>query len=159
MRDVGCYGLDAMRLLSCSEVTDVRALCTLGERSGVDEIAAALLQMDNGTLGVVQVSTHLARQQRCRICGSKGNILLPNAFNQPPDQPRRLVLEPEHGDPVVETFPPFDPFAAEIACFADSIHAGRLLQPLENGVASAAVLESVVNAMACGVVADLIGAG
>ncbi len=159
IRDVGCYGLDVIRLLSSGEVADVRALCTLGERSGVDEIAAAILQLDNGALGVVQASTHLARQQRCRICGSKGNILLPNAFNPPPDQPRRLVLEPEHGDQVVETFPPFDPFEAEIACFVDSINAGRLLHPLENGVASSAVLESVVKAMTSGVVSDLIGSG
>ncbi len=157
LMDIGCYGLDAVRYLLQDDIVGIQAQCTQGIRSGVDELFVATVQLSSGAMGVVKASTHMARQQSYRICGTEGNIVVPDAFNPLPERPRQLILERDHKEPSTEFFPPFDPFVAEIQVFLNSIRAGYLLSPLEDGVETASLLQAAITSMGRRATADFIG--
>ena len=78
---------------------------------------------------------------RYEIVGRAGRIVVEHAF-RPDDEPGRIdiVRGTEHS---VEEVPPANPFALEADHFARSVRAGRLLEPAEDGVAQARIIEAL----------------
>ncbi len=151
LADVGCYGIDVSRFLLDAEPVTASARCHYGVVSRVDELTVATLDFPGGVEAVVVASTGLARRHEYQIFGSRGSILVPNAFVPRDHEPTEIVVETEAGR-AVEPFPPFSPFVAEIEHFAAAVRrpAPMLLPPVEDGLANAAVLAALRHSLRLG---------
>jgi D-xylose 1-dehydrogenase (NADP+, D-xylono-1,5-lactone-forming) len=151
LADVGCYGIDLLRFLFEVEPLTAMARCHYGAASGVDELTVAVLELPERIEGVITASTCLARRHEYQVIGAKGTVFVPNAFVPRDQEPTEIIIETETGR-VSEQFPPFNPFTAEIAHFAESL-AGPVPKPLppaEDGLANAAVLTAIRQALSRG---------
>lgn len=158
LMDVGCYGIDVARFLLGAEPVEVMARCVRGADSGVDELVAVTLLFASGTVAVVTASTHLARYHAYRIRGTQGTVTVPHAFIPNDKEPTQILIESANAARQVEDFPPFAPFEAEIMHYAQAVRAkdAALLPPAEDGVATAAVLEAIIQSMGTGLHVDLM---
>lgn len=80
LMDVGCYCINAMRLLTGEEPVRVQALARFGERSGVDEAIAGLLEFPSGVLGHFDAGLRAYRLHTYEVRGTQGRIQLEQAF-------------------------------------------------------------------------------
>jgi predicted dehydrogenase len=146
--DIGCYNINLSRMLFGSEPTGVAASIVRDPSSGVDVLTSALLTFEGGT-STFTCATRAEPDQRVHIYGTTGRISIEIPFNIPPDRPTRVMLT-AGGDPPVApateiiTFPPADPYAAEVERFAAAVRAGAPVPvPPEDAVANVRVIEQV----------------
>lgn len=157
LMDVGCYGVDAARLLFGAEPIAALGYRTVDPRSGVDDLTAATLVFPGRALATITASTRLARQHTYRARGTAGSIVVPFAFNPKDDDPREILIERAGDSPWVESCPPTSTFDAQILHFARAVQAGelRMRWPTEDGVANAAVLDALHRSLREGRVIEL----
>jgi D-xylose 1-dehydrogenase (NADP+, D-xylono-1,5-lactone-forming) len=151
LADVGCYGVDVLRFLLGVEPLTVSARCHYGVASKVDELTIVGLGFPSGIEAVIVASTRLARRHEYQIFGSRGTVLVPNAF-VPPDQEQTEIIIENEGGRVIKQFPPFAPFIAEIEHFASAVTATvrKVPPPAEDGLANSAVLTAIRQALRLG---------
>lgn len=149
--DVGCYGINFARWVAGQEPTSVTADC-LRSPSGVDLTTRVGLTFAGGMLAVIDCSFDTVYRCRAEIAGTQGRIELPDAFLPVGEAPLYL-MSGEGGDSgsdgtrvVTERFPGEDPYAHQMRHFVDSVAAGRLLEPGEDGVENTAVCRAAVDA-------------
>ncbi len=151
LMDIGCYSIDASRLLFGSEPIDVSASITRDPASGVDIVSSGILEFETGT-ATFTCSTRVEPDQRVHISGTEGRISVDIPFNIPPDLPT-LVRVTAGGSPPVSpateilTFEPADQYRIEVEEFAAAVAGGTPppIAPTE-GVADLAVIERLVAA-------------
>ncbi len=85
LRDVGCYCVNILRLMTGEEPENVAAFATIGEQSQVDETLAGLLQFPSGVMGHFDCSLRTQYAHFCDIRGTEGRILLENSFVPQPN--------------------------------------------------------------------------
>jgi D-xylose 1-dehydrogenase (NADP+, D-xylono-1,5-lactone-forming) len=151
LADDGCYGIDALRFLLGDEPLSASARCHYGVASGVDELTVVNLGFPGGVEAVITASTGLARRHEYQIFGTRGTVLVPNAFGPRDQDPTEIVIENGIGR-AIEQFPPFAPFVAEIEHFAGALTAPvpKLLPPAEDGIANATTLTAIRQALELG---------
>jgi predicted dehydrogenase len=89
--DIGCYPVNAARMLFGSEPDGVRALIRRHPQFGTDVLTSALLDF-GGRHATFTVSTVAEPDQRVDVVGTEGRLRIEIPFNIPPDRPSRIVV-------------------------------------------------------------------
>jgi predicted dehydrogenase len=142
LMDVGCYGVNAARWVFESEPEVALAQQSLDEERGVDMALAGVLRFSGQRLAVFDSSFDRAPRNTYSVEGPLGTLHVERAF-RPDDDPARIVVTRPGQADLVEDIPAAHQFALEIDHFAESVAAGRLLAPAEEGVAQARVIEAL----------------
>jgi D-xylose 1-dehydrogenase (NADP+, D-xylono-1,5-lactone-forming) len=144
MWDVGCYGVNAARLFSQSEPSEVLASAHWAE-TGVDLSMQIALRFPTGVLANIDCSFEAPYRCRAELVGEKGRIILEEAFL--PSSPPAIQLwrgtAPDVQPEVIATAN-VNQYVAQVEDFCASIEAGRLLAPAEDGVANMKVLQTAL---------------
>jgi predicted dehydrogenase len=151
--DVGCYGVNAARLVFDAEPVRVEAAVRRDPTSGVDVLSSALLEFSDGT-ATVTCSTRVEPDQRVHIYGERGRVSVGIPFNIPPDLPTEVFVT--HGgkppvDPNTDTlrFEPANQYTIQAEAFARSVLDGEPSPiPPADGVANTRALERIFAAAA-----------
>lgn len=151
--DVGCYGVNTARLFAAAEPTRTTALARFGD-TGVDLSLTAQMQFASGTLAIIDCSFEQPFRCFYELVGSRGVIEVPDAYLPPADQPlarlRTIGSGSDSSDGNAQgrtlTFEPVNQYAAMVDCFADSLAAGELITPAEDGLAQMQALDQILAA-------------
>ena len=151
MWDIGCYAVSVARLLFGAEPERVHSVLRRDPTSGVDTLAAGLLEFSDGAASF-GCSTRVEPDQRVHVYGSRGRISLAIPFNIPPDLPTEVFVT--HGgdppvDPATETlrFEPANQYTLQAEAFARAVLDGEPLPVASaDAVANVAVIERVFQA-------------
>jgi predicted dehydrogenase len=146
--DIGCYCVNLSRMLFGREPLSVRSAIRRDPATGVDVLAAGILEFETG-IASFACSTRTETDQRVHVYGTTGRIEVEIPFNIPPDRPTRIFVT-AGGDPPVApatetlTFDTADPYACEADRFADAVLDGAPL-PVEpaDAVANLRVMEAL----------------
>jgi len=142
--DVGCYGVNAARLLFGREPVAVSARASFGRGDdGVDESAAAWLDFGDGRLATVDCSFASAFAQGLEVVGTEGTARLSRPWLSG-ETPTRIEWRRGYesgGEEVAAA----DAYAVMAARFTECVRdPGKPLAPGENGTAQAAVLDALL---------------
>ena len=149
--DVGCYGVSTARLYAASEPTKSAAMAHLGA-TGVDLSFTAQLQFPTGVLATIDCSFEQPFRCSYELVGSRGVIEVPDGYLPPADRPiallRTIGSASDAGNSADHSrtleFEPIDQYAAMVDSFADSVASGRLVHPMDDGLAQMHVLERLI---------------
>jgi xylose dehydrogenase (NAD/NADP) len=141
--DLGCYGINAARLFTGSEPVEICARCHK-HTTGVDMTLAMELRFKNDVLALLDCSFECPPRNRIEIVGTKASVELPGGV-LPALESEVIVTRTVSGVPITETvkFPAADQYARQFDIFAESVRAGKLIAPAENGLANMRVLDAV----------------
>ncbi|HEY3058827.1 MAG TPA: Gfo/Idh/MocA family oxidoreductase [Chloroflexota bacterium] len=141
LMDVGCYPVNVARWVFQAEPIDVVGRQIVDPTYNVETTFAGVLTFPGDRLALIDSSFGQAGQTEYEIVGTEGRIVVDRAF-RPDARPGRIhVLRGQ--EQRTEEVAPADQFALEADHFARSIRAGRVLDPAENGVAQARVIEAL----------------
>jgi xylose dehydrogenase (NAD/NADP) len=143
LMDVGCYGVNAARLVFGAEPESVVAQFTSND--GVDRAFAGVLQFAGDRLAMIDSSFVRAPANTYTVEGPRGRLGVERAF-RPDTHTGRIHLP----DGTVQDVPAANQFALELDHFAASAAAGRLLPPAEGGLAQARVIEALATSARTG---------
>ena len=147
--DIGCYAVNAARLLLGSEPSGVHGSIRRDERFGTDVVTSALLDFD-GRHATFTCSTQLEPDQRVHVHGTEGRLLIEIPFNIPPDRPTRVLqvaggLPPVAPDVVVHEFAPADQYGLQADAFSSAIRDQTPVPtPPQDAVANLEVMERIL---------------
>lgn len=120
LRDVGCYCINIIRLMSGEEPHATAAFARVGEKSQVDETLSGLLEFPSGVVGHFDCSLRAQFAHFCDIRGTHGRILLENAFVPGANEP--TVIHYWHGNQYEEiAIDPANQYTLMAEDFADSV--------------------------------------
>ena len=141
LMDVGCYCINAMRLMSDSEPSEVHALARIGAASQVDESLSAAMRFPNAVLGHFDSSLRTYFTHSYEIRGTRGRISVEQGFVMPKDA--ETVIRYWHDDRYEEiSIPPANSYTLMAEDFADALINGRPPRfPPEDGVANMRVID------------------
>lgn len=144
MWDLGCYGVNAARLYTGTEPTQISAAAHWWE-TGVDMTMRIGLSFPREVLANVDCSFEAPFRCRMEIVGDDGRIVVEPAF-QPGESPTfQLRRSAERGAPVEEVVcDSKDQYACQLDTFAESIRHGKLVNNAENGLANMRVMEQIL---------------
>jgi predicted dehydrogenase len=150
--DVGCYGVSTARFFAASEPERVHASAHFGP-TGVDLTLTATMRFPGDMLGAIDCSFEQPFRCVYELVGTKGVIEVPDAY-LPPTKSAPLARirtmgsasDADAGTDAIKDlhFNPTDQYAAMVDCFADSLAAGELLDPAEDGLAQMTVLDQLL---------------
>jgi predicted dehydrogenase len=149
LMDVGCYPVNAARMLFGSEPTAVKAAVRRDERFGTDILTSVLLDFD-GRHATFTCSTQLEPDQRVHVQGTTGRLLIEIPYNIPPDRPTR-ILHYAGGSPPVDPglrvieIPGADQYGIQADAFVAAIRTGEAVPtPPDDAVANLKVMEQII---------------
>jgi predicted dehydrogenase len=151
LMDIGCYPINAARMLFGREPTAVAGALRRDPRFGTDVVTSALLEFGPGQASFT-CSTQMEDYQRVHIGGTEGRIDVEIPFNIPPDRPTRIFVAAGGNPPVAPdtetiTFDPRNQYTAEAEGFAAAVLDDTPVPtPPEDGVANMRVIEQIVAA-------------
>lgn len=138
--DLGCYPVSAARLLAGAqsgkpfeEPEDIGAAACLGETSGVDEYASAVMRFPGGVLAEVACGTRLERESwSLWAYGSEGRLEVPSPWHCGYTPEGGLIRRFKNGSQEPEEF--YIPgersvYANEVEVFSASVRRGRIEPP------------------------------
>jgi predicted dehydrogenase len=153
--DIGCYTVNASRMLFGDEPSRVLASIERDPVGGTDVLTSAILDFPGGVASFT-CSTRTETDQRVHIYGSEGRISIGIPFNIPPDRPTEVFVT-AGGDPPVApaievlTFAPRDQYTVQAEAFAASILDGvPLPTPIEDAVGNLRTIEAIFAAAETG---------
>lgn len=146
--DIGCYAVNASRLIFGTEPDRVRSSIRRDPESGVDIVTSAILDFGKATAGFM-CSTRMEPNQRVEICGTNGRLVVEIPFNIPSDRPTR-ILEVSGGNPPVEPgvvtheIATADPYTIQGEVFSRAVRGDDTLPfAPEDAVANLEVMETI----------------
>jgi predicted dehydrogenase len=142
LMDVGCYGVNAARWLFGAEPTEVIGQQIVDEDFGVDLSFGAVLRFAGHRQALVDSSLTRAASNTYTIEGPDGSLRVERAF-RPDANPGRIILQRPNQQAEFEDTPAADQFTSEVDHFIESVAAGSLLPPAEDGVNQARVIEAL----------------
>jgi predicted dehydrogenase len=142
LMDVGCYGVNAARWVFEAEPDVALGQQSVDPAHGVDMAFAGVLRFSGNRLAVFDSSFVRAPRNTYSVEGPLGTLHVERAF-RPDDDPARIVVSRPDQPDLVEVIPAAHQFALEIDHFAESVAAGHLLPPAEDGVAQARAIEAL----------------
>ncbi len=87
LMDIGCYPINAARLLFDAEPVAVRASVRRDPQMGIDTLTSAVLEFPDGGQASFTVGIRSEPYQRVHVVGTQGRIEVEIPFNIPPDRP------------------------------------------------------------------------
>jgi predicted dehydrogenase len=145
LADVGCYGLDMARWLFGS-AKKIQGFSLMDETSFVDKTSSWLMDHGAGMISRVHVSMVEQMSQKVLIQGERGQIELPHAFIPSPGKRVHLLVRDEKGQEVIKC-EPSNAYQEEWKAFLQSIEAGQLMAPLENGLENAEYQQRILSGL------------
>jgi predicted dehydrogenase len=149
LMDIGCYPINASRMLTGEEPDDVASSVRLDPILGVDTLTSAVLTFPGGVQSTFTVGIRCEPYQRVHVVGSQGRIEVEVPFNIPPDRPTRIFVT-AGGDPPVApateviTFDPADQYTIQAEVFGQAIlDRAQTPVPPSDAVANLRVIEAV----------------
>lgn len=144
MWDVGCYGVNCARHFTGAEPTHVYARAHWWP-TGVDMTMQISLAFPGDVLANIDCSFETPYRCRAELVGTKGRIVLEEAFLPPAGTPL-LYTTATHWAGKLDSIeiPEANEFGEEIDDFCRSIEAGKLVGPGEDGVANMRALEWIL---------------
>ena len=147
LMDVGCYTVNAARMLFSVEPQWATAQYDYRADFGVDMTLAGILGFSDGRLAMIDGSFRTARQGWYMVAGTKGQIELPIAFTN--TAPETTILITNDNGQREERFAGVNQFTLEAEEFADALVQGRPLRiPPEDGVANMRVIDALYRSAA-----------
>jgi predicted dehydrogenase len=154
LMDIGCYPINASRMVFGSEPVAVRAAVRRDPVLDVDVLTSAILEFPGGGQSTFTVSTRCQPHQRVDLVGTEGRIEIPIPFNIPWD--RETVISLTTGgegtvDPSTQviTFAPSNQYTIQAEAFSRAVLTNTDVPVLpSDAVETMRVLERVVEAAA-----------
>jgi predicted dehydrogenase len=147
--DIGCYPVNAARMLFAGEPDEVKALIWRHPDFGTDVLTSALLGFGRRHASFT-VSTIIEPDQRVHLTGTEGRLLVEIPFNIPPDRPSR-ILQIAGGDPPVEPkitvveLPTADQYRVQADAFSQAVrNGGPVPTDPDDAVRNLVVLERII---------------
>ncbi|MDX1963457.1 MAG: Gfo/Idh/MocA family oxidoreductase [Pirellulales bacterium] len=137
--DLGCYGINAARLFTGAEPTEIIARGALGP-TGVDLTDGFLLRFASGAMALLDCSFAAPYRNRLEIVGSRGSLELPGGVLPAENAP--LLLHTDAGTESI-TVEHDCQYTAQVRAFCQGVRQGRLPDPAEDGLANMRVLCAV----------------
>src|SRR5208282_3063746 len=113
-----------------------------------DRLASAILEFPSGQ-AVFTCSTQLAYHQRMALLGTTGRIEIERPVNPPNDQPTRILIDDNPGDPTgagitAETIDTCDQFKIQGDLFSRAIReGGEVPVPLEDSIHNMRAIDAI----------------
>lgn len=143
LMDIGCYNISLSRFLFDGEPRRVYGIVEYDPRLGVDRLASAILEFDNGT-STFTCGTQLVPYQRVNVFGTTGRVEIEIPFNAPPDRPCRIWQQTKEETPREELMPLCDQYTIQGDLFAKAILDDTPVPTsIEDAVANMRVIEAV----------------
>ncbi len=141
--DVGCYCINAARLVLGGMPTAVKAMAAFHPRHDVDMSLHGVLDFGGGRFAVISCGFDGGPRNHLRVSGTGGTILLPEAFISWQNAPS-LVLD-RNGKPETFTFETVNVYQREIEDLSRAIRGGPppMLGP-EEGLRNAQVIDALL---------------
>lgn len=147
--DIGCYAINAARMIYGSEPTVVRGVVRQDPNLGTDVVTSALLDFDGRHCTFV-CSTQMESDQRVDIHGTEGRLVVEIPFNIPADRSTR-ILQIAGGDPpvspgtAVHEIPAANQYAVQADAFSRAVRNGTPVPvPADDAVANLEVIERIL---------------
>jgi D-xylose 1-dehydrogenase (NADP+, D-xylono-1,5-lactone-forming) len=145
--DMGCYVVNAARMLFGQEPRRVLAWQDVDERFGVDMALAGILEYPGERIATVSCSFKAGYESFYAVVGSRGVIEVPRAFI--PGYGDRaaetlVVISDENSNRHEEHFPPTDHYRLMVEAFGAAVLAGQPVPyPPEDSVRNMRVLDAL----------------
>jgi predicted dehydrogenase len=146
--DIGCYAVALARFLFGEEPTRVLGLIERDPEMKTDRLTSAILEFPSGQ-SVFTCSTQIAYNQRVSILGATSKIDLERPLNPPTDQPTRILIDDNPGDPTgsgitAEMIPACDQFTIQGDLFSRAIReGGEVAVPLEDSIHNMRAIDAI----------------
>ena len=152
--DVGFYPVSISRFCFGSEPVRVLASLTTDPETGVDILAAAMLEFPTGH-SIFSCGMQLSPSQQVALMGGKGRISFDVPWSPYTDRATRLIIDRSEQleEPMVETvaFEPCNQYTLLAEGFSRAIREGGPAPlPLEDSVKNMAVLDALARSAASG---------
>lgn len=144
MWDIGCYGVNCARYFMGAEPSDIYSRAHWAN-SGVDMTMQIALNFPGDVLANIDCSFESPFRCRAELVGEQGRMMLEDAF-LPTEDSVVLVQRSHERDAIidVERVESANQYASQVTAFAESVRAGELIAPAENGLANMRVLEQAL---------------
>jgi predicted dehydrogenase len=149
LMDIGCYAVNAIRMLFGNEPTRVTGAIKRDLGFGTDVMTSALLEFGERQ-ATLTCSTQLETDQRVHIHGTTGRILVEIPFNIPSDRATRILVAsggepPVAPDIVVHEVAAADQYEVQADAFSRSLREGTAVPtPPTDAIANLEVMERIV---------------
>jgi predicted dehydrogenase len=142
--DVGCYCINFSRMVAGEEPTDIAAVWTLGEKTGVDESLVAALRFPAGIVAHFDVSVRSTGSAFAEILGTDGSLLVPSPWRPHPDRADIELRCKGQAPQTLTSLAGGQVFPLEADHLAAVVQDGVTpLIPAANAVGNAAVLDTI----------------
>lgn len=142
--DIGIYCINAARYLMRAEPIEVFAMMAAKDDrrfDDVEEMTSVILRFPNNRLATFNVSFGSAPVSTYRLIGTKGDLVVDNAFEYAEGIKHHLTINEKTK---TKTFPKRDQFAAEISYFSNCILKNRRPEPsFEEGLLDIEIIEAL----------------
>jgi predicted dehydrogenase len=151
MLDIGCYPVTLSRFVFEQEPTRVSALVDRDPAMRTDRLTSAILEFPGGQ-AVFTCSTQIAYNQRMVFLGSKGRIEIDRPINPTIEEPSKIVVDDNPGDPAgggiaIESIPVCNQFTIQGDLFSKAVREdAEVPVPLEDSVKNMAVIDAIFRA-------------
>jgi predicted dehydrogenase len=152
--DVGFYPVSISRFCFGAEPTRVLASLTTEPETGVDILAAAMLEFASGH-SIFSCGMQLSPSQQVALMGGKGRISFDVPWSPYTDRPTRLIIDRSEQleEPMVESvaFEPCNQYTLLAEGFSQALTSGaKAPLPLEDSVKNMAVLDALARSAQSG---------
>lgn len=151
LMDVGCYNINASRILFDAEPVAIDSSVRRDPVMGIDTLTSALLEFPGGGQATFTCSIRAEDSQKVHIVGSEGRIEIEIPFNIPPDRETRIFVI-AGGDPPVapdtetKVFAPADQYTIQASLFAQAIIDNTdVVVPVTDAVDNMKVIETILD--------------
>jgi xylose dehydrogenase (NAD/NADP) len=143
--DDGCYPISAARLLLGTEPEAVTAHSLFSpQHDNVDMMNTALLEFPSGIGAMLQFGMWCDGRNEIQVLGSKGSLLIPNAFYYEPPAETKLLINTQ-GKKTEEHFGSINHYVRQIEDFNNCILDQQPLSyPAGDSIANMKVIEAVL---------------
>ena len=122
--DVGCYAVNASRMVFGEEPQRARAWRDVDERFGVDVALAGVLEYPGRRFATVDCSFKATYSGWYTVLGRDGVIEVPRAFTPQRDEEAVVIISDAQGNRRAERFPGVDQYRLMAESFAAAVLAG-----------------------------------
>ncbi|MBT2678749.1 Gfo/Idh/MocA family oxidoreductase [Bacillus sp. ISL-35] len=145
--DIGCYCIHAMRTILEAEPANIHVHGKLDPDTGVDVSAVAYMEFDQGIQGVFDCSFEASFRNEYEIVGTKGRVLVPNAFRPDVSDGVGSIIVESEGQQRTEQVEG-DIYLAEVDHFSEAILEKKpLIYPAEKTIANMRVIDACYSSL------------
>jgi len=148
--DIGCYNINASRMLFAAEPVRIEAAVQRDPMMGIDTLSSAVLEFPDGGQATFTCSIRAEDYQRVHIVGSAGRIEIEIPFNIPPDRETRIFVTAGGEPPVApatetRVFPAQDQYTIQAELFARAILDDTPVPvPVSDAIANMNVIDAIL---------------